>query len=219
VKLGRPYGAGHAGVEAKVRSVELQPEDALEIVLGHPASRQVVFAGPFGVGKTTALRAISEIPVVNTDVASRELDTAQRAGGKTTTTAGFDYGEFRLAAGERVAVFGLPGQERFDAMWDLLVPASAAVVLWAYGDQPDGVNQCATWLRALGQRAALLRVAVAVSRLPLAAQEAGLAPYRALVQRLHPLAVVQAADPRAAEDVRRVVAAALTALPGAVRGD
>ena len=186
-----------------------------EIFLGHPVARHVVFAGPFGVGKTTALRALSDIPVVNTDVHSTEAALSGRTEGKTATTAAFDYGEFSTEAGERVALLGLPGQERFEMMWDRFIPGSTAVVLWVFGDTPDtGLADCATWLRALGARKELLRLAVAVSRLPAGGEEEGLAPYRALLTRTMPLAPVLGADPRNQDDVRRTVAAALAAPAG-----
>ncbi len=42
----------------------------MQPVLGTTTSQQVAFVGPFGVGKSTAVRAISDTPVVNTDVRS-----------------------------------------------------------------------------------------------------------------------------------------------------
>lgn len=185
-----------------------------EILVGNPVSHQVVFAGPFGVGKTTALRVLSEIPVLDTDRASAEANAAARAGGKTSTTVAFDYGEFTLATGKRVGLLGLPGQHRFEAMWDRFIPGSTAVVLWLFGDKT--LDDAVTWLRELGQRRQVLRLAVAVSRLPAGREAVGLAPFRALLAQIMPLAEVTAADPREEADVRRVVTLALRASPGII---
>jgi signal recognition particle receptor subunit beta len=57
---------------------------------------KLVFTGSMGAGKTTAISAISEIPVVNTDVST--TDEARRR--KATTTVALDYGEMTLDDGQ-----------------------------------------------------------------------------------------------------------------------
>ena len=77
-------------------------------LVGDAVANRVTFVGPYGVGKTTALRAVSDIPVLDTDV----MMTRERAGSapdKTHTTVGFDYGEWQFDDGSRVGLFGLPG--------------------------------------------------------------------------------------------------------------
>ncbi|MBP6718693.1 MAG: hypothetical protein KA173_07490 [Rhodoferax sp.] len=182
----------------------------LQIVLGHTTEHQVVFVGPFGVGKTTALRCVSDIEVVNTDVFSTEVDEAAQTHGKTTTTTGFDYGEWCFPDGAKVSLIGVPGQERFEAMWDALLPRSSAIVLWLYGDRDPHLTQCTKWLNALAQRKAVSRLAVAVTRVPDQGAEKALDPYRNLIEQYHPLAPVITADPRRASDVLQVITMALT---------
>jgi signal recognition particle receptor subunit beta len=184
----------------------------LKVILGHTTSQQVVFVGPFGVGKTTALRVISDIAVVNTDVASSEAcanPDAQHEG-KTETTAGFDYGEWRFMDGSRVSLIGVPGQERFNTMWDVMLPRSSAIVLWLYGNREGQMAECAKWMQALAERKAIARLAVAVTRTPDGEAEQALAPYRELISRYHPLAPVITADPRSQSDVIQAITMALT---------
>ena len=183
----------------------------LPVVLGHQVEQQVAFVGPFGVGKTTALRAISDIPVVNTDVASAEAarPLAQEQSGKTTTTVGLDYGEWRFPDGKVVALIGVPGQDRFDAMWDALLPRSSAIVLWIYGDRDPTRLECRKWLQALAQRKAVARLAVAVTRVSAGQEQQVLDSVRELVARFHPLAPVLSADPREPADVLQAVTMAL----------
>jgi uncharacterized protein len=188
----------------------------LEIVLGHTVSHQVVFAGPFGVGKTTALRAVSDIPVVNTDVASSEVTPDALAQGKTTTTVGFDYGEWRFPDGQRVSLIGVPGQDRFEAMWDAIIPRSSAIVLWVYGDRDPQLYECEKWLSALAQRKAVARLAVAVTRVSAHDSEVVLGPFRDLVSQYHQLAPVITADPRNPSDVMQAVTIALTSPYGSI---
>lgn len=182
----------------------------MHIVLGHAISHQVVFAGPFGVGKTTALRTVSDIAVVNTDVATDEALPEAVAQGKTTTTTGFDYGEWQFPDGSRVSLIGVPGQERFEAMWDVIIPRSSAIVLWLYGDTESRLRDGHQWLQALAKRKAVARLAVAVTRVPDAQAEVALEPFRELVSRYHPLAPVITADPRRPSDVMQAIMMALT---------
>jgi uncharacterized protein len=179
------------------------------VVLGHTTHHQVVFVGPFGVGKSTALRAVSDIPVVNTDVASQEIDARALVEGKTTTTAGFDYGEWRFSDGTRVALMGVPGQTRFEAMWDILLPRSSAIVLWLFGDRDPERTECRRWLEALARRKALSRLAVTVTRFEASNDDTLLDPWRELVSEYHPLAPVMTADPRRASDVMQAITMAL----------
>ena len=99
------------------------------------SSAKIVIGGGFGVGKTTLVASISEIPPVNTDVwmtaASTGVDRLDPGADKTTTTIGMDFGRLTLP-GEtlRLFLFGTPGQPRFWPMWDdLCRGAMGALVL------------------------------------------------------------------------------------------
>src|SRR5262245_30126910 len=77
---------------------------------------KIVFAGPMGAGKTTAICAISDVPPVSTEV----RNTDQRVCAKEATTVALDFGQLRLEDGTVVMLYGTPGQERFSFMWDIL---------------------------------------------------------------------------------------------------
>ena len=86
-----------------------------------------MIAGGFGVGKTTMVQALSEIPPLVTEealtTASVGLDDVSAVPGKTTTTVAMDFG--RISMDDLVLyLFGTPGQDRFWFMWDELARGS-----------------------------------------------------------------------------------------------
>ncbi len=93
---------------------------------------KLVVAGPVGAGKTTFIRSLSDIPVVETD------EIASESIGKYRTTIGLDFGLLRLGRYE-IHLFGTPGQERFDFMWDIVAEGSLGLVLLVSGAAPQSL--------------------------------------------------------------------------------
>lgn len=79
-------------------------------------NHKVLFIGPVGSGKTTAIRSISDIDCLDTEAQVSDV-TGRR---KQTTTVAMDYGRLTLSEESRVHLYGTPGQARFRFMWELL---------------------------------------------------------------------------------------------------
>lgn len=95
---------------------------------------KLIIAGPFGVGKTTIVGALSEIKPLNTEEvltqAGTLVDDLTGVNEKTTTTTAIDFGRLTLP-GVVLYLFGAPGQTRFQVLWDELVRGALGVLVLA----------------------------------------------------------------------------------------
>ena len=99
-----------------------------------PVPVKIVIAGGFGVGKTTAVSSISEIPPLTTEAAitsvAAGIDMTADVPAKTSTTVALDFGCITIDEGLKLYLFGTPGQDRFGFMWhDLSHGALGALVI------------------------------------------------------------------------------------------
>jgi uncharacterized protein len=84
---------------------------------------KVVVTGPFDAGKTTFIRSISEVAVLST-----ERPVSGDVAGSTTTVA-MDFGRITVGQDLALHLFGTPGQERFEFMWDILAEGMLGFVV------------------------------------------------------------------------------------------
>ncbi|UJP10271.1 ATP/GTP-binding protein [Microbacterium sp. KUDC0406] len=120
----------------------------------------ILFAGPMGAGKTTAIRSLSEIDVVSTEAANTERHLVD----KPTTTVALDYGELTVGPHDKVRLYGAPGQRRFDFMWDVLSQRARGLMLLIGNDGPDPLGATREFLAEFRPLAETGRVVVVVTR-------------------------------------------------------
>lgn len=161
---------------------------------------KIVFTGTMGAGKTTAIRALSEVEPVATEVRNSETDVHAKA----TTTAAFDYGELTLEGGDRLRLYGTPGQRRFRFMWSILARGALGVVILVDNSRPDPLADLEMYLENFDAMVEMGRVAVGIGRTDTHPEPAIDAYYERLQQRGLALPLV-AVDVRQKEDVLLLV--------------
>ncbi len=98
---------------------------------------KVVVTGPFAAGKTTLIRTISEITVLSTERGVTD-STRKR---KAETTVAMDFGRITIDRVLVLYLFGTPGQDRFDFMWEILGEGMIGYLLLIDADREDSVEQ------------------------------------------------------------------------------
>jgi len=168
------------------------------------AEHVILFAGPMGAGKTTAIKSISEIEVVSTEAANSERHVVD----KETTTVALDYGEILLDGEEKVRLYGIPGQRRFDFMWGILKERAKGMVLLVNNDGPDPIGEMLAFLDDFSELYDRGGVVVGLSRTDISPRPTVAEVAAALTER-HPGMVVPVftVDPRNSDHMRMVLLA------------
>jgi signal recognition particle receptor subunit beta len=97
---------------------------------------RLVVAGSVGAGKSTFVRTISEIEVVDTDRTATDHTSLF----KSETTVALDFGRLVLSPDMDLHIYGTPGQARFDFMWDLLIQNAHCYILLVAANRPNDFN-------------------------------------------------------------------------------
>jgi small GTP-binding protein len=120
---------------------------------------KIVVTGPFAAGKTTLIRTISEITVLSTERGITD-ETRSR---KAETTVAMDFGRITIDRDLVLYLFGTPGQERFDFMWEILGEGMLGYVLLIDSSRPETLGEAQNILDAF-RRMARVPFVVALNR-------------------------------------------------------
>jgi hypothetical protein len=127
---------------------------------------KIIFTGPVGAGKTTAINSISDLPPIKTDAAASDMTKSK----KSATTVAMDYGVMNLPGGEKLHLYGTPGQERFDFMWDILVTGGIGLVLLLDNTRADPFVDMKFFLDAFDKFIGDTAVAIGVTQMDVSAK-------------------------------------------------
>lgn len=168
---------------------------------------KIIFTGPVGAGKTTAIEAISDIAPVRTDARATDMTTRR----KPSTTIAMDYGLIRLSEREKVHLYGTPGQERFDFMWDILTKGGIGLVLLLDNTRPAPFEDLRFYVTAFRDFIEETRLVVGVTQMDVKPQPV-IDEYSRRLRELDLLAPVFEVDARRREDVSMLIECLLLSL-------
>jgi hypothetical protein len=176
-------------------------------------AQKIIFTGPVGVGKTTAITAISDAPPVKTEAIASD-ETALL---KESTTVAMDYGTLRLDDGGTVHLYGTPGQDRFDFMWDILSESGIGLILLLDNTRADPLDDMSHYLNAFKNFITDREVVIGVNRYAEKSRP-GLYSYHTRLREHGMQAPVFEIDSRKRSDIKTLLLALLAMLdPGLKR--
>lgn len=171
---------------------------------------KIIFTGPVGAGKTTAIHSISDVPPIKTDASASDMTKARKA----STTVAMDYGIINLEDGEKIHLYGTPGQERFDFMWDILVTGGIGLILLLDNTRADPFKDMRFFLDTFKKFIAETNVAIGITQLDIS-NKPTIADYHAQLQFSDLKSPIFAVDARVKNDVSLLVQSLLYSLdPG-----
>ena len=116
---------------------------------GNAQAVKIVVTGPFAAGKTTLIRTISEITVLSTE---KDI-TDETKSRKSETTVAMDFGRITIDHDLILYLFGTPGQDRFDFMWEILGEGMLGYVLLLDANRQESLDEAIGILAAFRKMA------------------------------------------------------------------
>lgn len=168
---------------------------------------KIIFTGPVGAGKTTAISSISDTPPVSTDV-----DTSgEERKLKESTTVAMDYSYIEMEDGTKVHLYGTPGQTRFDFMWKILTKGGLGLVLLINNDHPNPIKQMEFYLDSFSDFIDETGVVIGVTRTSIN-DNASIEDYQAKLFERNQIFPVFEIDSRSEDDIKILIQALLAIL-------
>lgn len=160
------------------------------------SAHKIIFTGPVGSGKTTSIAAISDVePFVTEQIATD--DTRNR---KEQTTVAMDYGMLKLDNNERIHLYGTPGQERFNFMWDILTDGGIGLILLIDNKRANPLDDLSFFLNSFRDFIRNTAVVVGVTRMDIASRPS-LEDYHRVLRELNVNIPIFEVDAREKKDV------------------
>lgn len=173
------------------------------------ANYKFIFTGPSGAGKSTAINSLSDIPIVYTEAKSSAKDS--KHADKNTITVALDYGLIRLSNQDKVHLYGTPGQERFDFMWDVLTEGGLGLILLIDNARTDPLEDLRFFVQTFRKFIDKTQVVIGITRTDIQATPR-LVEYHAVLAQLGLNPPVFEVDARKKRDVSLLLQALLYSL-------
>jgi len=169
---------------------------------------KIVFAGPTGAGKTTAVTAVSDVPVVTTDETATDMTQAL----KPKTTVALDFGITTLGGFEPIHIYGAPGQERFSFMWDILTEGGSGLIVLADNSRSNPIKDLLFYLDTFKHYITDTKLAIGITRSDISPNGPSIADYRKAITNIGFAPPIMYVDARSKQDVTLLVKALMSSM-------
>jgi uncharacterized protein len=105
---------------------------------------KIVISGAYSAGKTQFIKSISEIEVVSTE---EEVSRDDELALKNRTTVALDFGKITISRELALYLFGTPGQDRFDFMWEILAEGCIGYIVMVDSTRPAQFKEAINIIR------------------------------------------------------------------------
>ena len=166
-----------------------------------------IITGSPGVGKTTAITSLCDVPPIFTD--AKTTDSLSEI--KATTTTAFDFGEIILDGDTCVRLYGTPGQERFKHMWEILAQGALGLIILVDHSRPNPIEDLQLYLDSFASLVTETGVAIGINRMS-SEQESELEKYYEALEKNNLCCPILNVDPREREDMTELMDALMSCI-------
>ncbi len=169
---------------------------------------KILFAGPTGAGKTTAVSAVCDGTVVSTNESATDMTRTL----KPKTTVALDFGIATLGGLEPIHVYGAPGQERFSFMWEILSQGGSGLILLVDASRPRPIDDLLFYLKTFeGYIHESSKLAIGITRSDIAAGPST-SDYSNALRQIGLVPPIMKIDARNRDDVTRLMMALMASM-------
>lgn len=122
--------------------------------------KKLIFIGPMGAGKTTAINTISDDAPISTEAKNSHRGIVDKA----TTTVAMDYGRINLSDGDDVHLYGIPGQVHFNFVWPVVARGALGAILLIDCSQKNWLDSLDLFLENFDTLLARGSIVIALNR-------------------------------------------------------
>ncbi len=168
---------------------------------------KIIFTGPVGAGKSTAITSISDIDVITTDEQASDMTVDRKA----KTTVAMDYGMMKVGNGNVIHLYGTPGQERFNFMWDILTQGGIGLILLLDNTRHDPFKDLHFFIESFRAFIDANKIAIGITQMDVS-QSPSLQEYHSELEKLAIKPPLFEVDARQHDDVAALIEALLYSL-------
>jgi len=163
---------------------------------------KIIVTGPVGAGKTTAINSLTNDDAFVTDVLVSDDDevTSRR---KLNTTVAMDFGVVKVND-DTAYVYGTPGQQRFNFMWDILAKGAHGIIILLDNTRNYPFRDLKYYVDSFSDLIASQKLVIGVTRSD-EKDDVPLSTYQQWLKELNLDAEVKFIDARKKDDIEQLV--------------